>query len=219
MAKKKDNKAREWQVEWLDVASITPYKDNPRINDETVPYLKNSIQRFGFKVPLVIDKDGTVVTGHTRLKAALELGMERVPCVRADDLTAEQIKAFRLVDNKVAELSSWDYEALDGEMKSLEELGFDMGDFGFAPFDDSEFGSGELPPELAGKDLNPDKLPDAGGEAGTCGRIIIIFDEGQRKELADILGVKELDKELVTYTIEKIEEMRMERQEEEESEG
>lgn len=132
----KQKEKKEWQVEWLDVASLTPYDKNPRKNDETVPYLKNSIQRFGFKVPLVIDKDGTVVTGHTRLKAALELGLERVPCVRADDLTPEQIKAFRLVDNKVQELSGWDYSVLESEMNALGDE-FDMGEFGFRKFDDT----------------------------------------------------------------------------------
>jgi site-specific DNA-methyltransferase (adenine-specific) len=124
------NQVKEWQVEWLDVAALTPYAKNPRKNDNTVPYLKNSIQRFGFKVPLVIGKDGTVVTGHTRLKAALELGMNRVPCVRADDLTDEQIKAFRLVDNKIQELSGWDFTALEEEFAALGDA-FDMGDFGF----------------------------------------------------------------------------------------
>lgn len=126
---------KEWQVEWLEVASLTPYANNPRRNDETIPYLKNSIQRFGFKVPLVIDKDGVIVTGHTRLKAALELGMERVPCVRADDLTPEQIRAFRLVDNKVQELSAWDFAMLEREMDALGEQ-FDMGEFGFKIGDD-----------------------------------------------------------------------------------
>lgn len=143
----KQKEKKEWQVEWLDVASLTPYDKNPRKNDETVPYLKNSIQRFGFKVPLVIDKDGTVVTGHTRLKAALELGMERVPCVRADDLTPEQIKAFRLVDNKVQELSGWDYSVLESEMNALGDE-FDMGEFGFnndaeVPSDDFFENSGD----------------------------------------------------------------------------
>lgn len=120
----------EWNVEWLGVETLTPYANNPRKNDATVPYLKNSIQRFGFRVPLVIDKDGVIVTGHTRLKAALELGMERVPCVRADDLTPEQIKAFRLVDNKVQELSGWDFDKMDEELSALEN--FDMTDFGFS---------------------------------------------------------------------------------------
>ena len=81
------SKQKEWQIEWLDVNSVTPYENNARRNDNTVPYLINSIKRFGFRVPLVIDKDSVVVCGHTRLKAALEIGMEKVPCVRASDLT------------------------------------------------------------------------------------------------------------------------------------
>lgn len=88
-------KAKEWQVEWLEINSLNPYENNARKNDATIPYLKNSIQRFGFRVPLVIGKGNVVVCGHPRLKAALELGMEKLPCVRADDLTDAELKAFR----------------------------------------------------------------------------------------------------------------------------
>ena len=201
---------KEWNIVWKDVNELTPYANNARINDQTVPYLKNSIQRFGFKVPLIVDKDGVLVAGHTRLKAALELGMAKLPCVVADDLTDAEVKALRLADNKIAEMSSWDYEMLDAEMKSLEEDGFgDMADFGFASFDgDADLGGGELPPELAGKDLTPDKLPDAGEDAPTASRIIISFEEDQRQVLADILGVKELPSEDVSYQLSKILEMR-----------
>lgn len=122
---------KEWQVEWLDVNSLTPYAKNARHNDKTVPYLKNSIQRFGFKVPLVIDSSGVVVTGHTRLKAALELGMSKVPCVRASDLTEEEIRAFRLADNKIQEISEWDADLLDAEILELKELGVNMDELGF----------------------------------------------------------------------------------------
>lgn len=140
--KQKPESGGEWNVEWLGVETLTPYANNPRKNDATVPYLKNSIQRFGFRVPLVIDKDGVIVTGHTRLKAALELGMERVPCVRADDLTPEQIKAFRLVDNKVQELSGWDFDKMDEELSALEN--FDMTDFGFSADMDEDFDENDL---------------------------------------------------------------------------
>ena len=214
---------KEWNIVWRPVEELTPYQNNARINDQTVPYLMNSIKRFGFKNPIIVDKDGVIIAGHTRLKAALELGYTKLPCVCADDLSPEEVKAFRLVDNKVAELSSWDYGILDTEMKELEEDGFgDMGEFGFASFDgdtDLGEGGGQLPPELAGKDLNPDDLPDEGGTAETAGRIIITFDEEQRAKLADILGVKELDPEAVTYTFEKIEAMRAERQAAESAEG
>lgn len=108
---------------------LVPYINNPRINDEAVPYVKESINKFGFKVPIVIDKNNVIVAGHTRLKAALELHLETVPCIIADDLTEDQIRAFRLADNKTAELSSWNFEALRDELDSIYDL--DMDDFGF----------------------------------------------------------------------------------------
>lgn len=116
----------------LSVDDLKPYDNNPRKNDDAVPALAKSIEAFGFKVPIVIDKDNVVVTGHTRLKAAKSLGMKRVPCIIADDLTPEQIKAFRVVDNKVAELTEWDAPKLQLELDGLDGLDFDMGNFGFS---------------------------------------------------------------------------------------
>lgn len=109
---------------------IKPYENNPRHNDAAVPYVANSIREFGFKVPLVIDSGGTIVAGHTRYKAAQRLGLETVPCVVADDLTDEQVKAFRIADNKVAEVATWDEEALSVELSEIEIADIDMGDFG-----------------------------------------------------------------------------------------
>lgn len=111
------------------IDEIHPYERNPRHNDDAVKYVKKSIERFGFKVPIVIDRDGTIVAGHTRYKASLELGLETVPCVVADDLTDRQIKAFRLADNKTAEKSSWDFNILGEELGDL--FDFDMSEFGF----------------------------------------------------------------------------------------
>ena len=108
---------------------LKPYENNPRFNDDAVEYVANSIKEFGFKVPMVIDKDNVIVAGHTRYKAALELGLKEVPCIVADDLTDEQIKAFRLADNKVSEKANWDYDLLDEELANILEL--DMKDFGF----------------------------------------------------------------------------------------
>jgi site-specific DNA-methyltransferase (adenine-specific) len=125
-------KAKEWNVVWKDPNELTPYEKNARKNDATVPYLVNSIKRFGFRVPLVIDAKGVVVCGHTRLKAALNMGMKKVPCVVADDLTKAEVKAFRLADNKIAEMSGWDFEALDLELEELKiDFDGDMIDFGF----------------------------------------------------------------------------------------
>ena len=114
---------------------LRPYENNPRNNAAAVEPVMHSIQQFGFKVPLVIDKDGTIVTGHTRLLAAKGLGMEKVPCIVADDLTEDQVNAFRLADNKVAESSSWDWSKLEEELARMEIAEIDMTEFGF-PADD-----------------------------------------------------------------------------------
>lgn len=112
------------------INEVIPYENNPRKNDEAVEYVAKSIEEFGFKVPIIIDKDNVVVTGHTRLKAAKKLGLEEVPCIMADDLSEEQIKAFRLADNKVSEFSEWDNKLLDEELGNI--LNLDMEEFGFS---------------------------------------------------------------------------------------
>ena len=110
------------------LGELQPYENNPRKNDTAVPYVAESIKRYGFKVPIVIDKDGVIVSGHTRYLASIELGLETVPCIVADDLTDEEIKEFRLVDNKTSEFAGWDFDMLSAE---LEDLDFDGYDFGF----------------------------------------------------------------------------------------
>ena len=110
-------------------ADLIPYEKNPRKNDEAVEKVAASIREFGFKVPIVIDKDNVIVAGHTRLKAAEAAGMDEVPCIVADDLTDEQIKAFRLADNKTAEFASWDFDLLTGELQDITDI--DMSEFGF----------------------------------------------------------------------------------------
>lgn len=107
---------------------LQPYENNPRKNDTAVPYVAESIRKYGFKVPIVIDKDGVIVAGHTRYLASIELGLETVPCIVADDLNEKQIKEFRLVDNKTAEYAGWDFGMLEIE---LEDVDFDGYDFGF----------------------------------------------------------------------------------------
>lgn len=107
---------------------LIPYEKNPRKNDEAVEYVANSIREFGFKNPVIIDKNNVIVAGHTRVKAAERLGIEEIPCIMADDLTDEQIKAFRLADNKVGEIAEWDLEMLDLELLDID---MDMTDFGF----------------------------------------------------------------------------------------
>jgi len=116
------------QIIYKKIDDVIPYENNPRKNDEAVDYVAKSIKEFGFKVPIIIDKNGVIVTGHTRLKAAKKLGMDEVPVILADDLTEEQIKAFRLADNKVAEFADWDDDLLKLE---LDDIDIDMSDFGF----------------------------------------------------------------------------------------
>lgn len=108
---------------------ITPYENNPRKNEMAVDAVMASIREFGFKVPVVIDKDGTIVAGHTRYKAAKRLKMTTIPCIIADDLSPEQIKAFRLADNKTGELAEWDFGMLGEELEGITDI--DMNDFGF----------------------------------------------------------------------------------------
>ena len=117
------------QIVYKKVNELIPYENNPRINDEAVEYVKNSIKEFGFKVPIIIDKNNVIIAGHTRLKSSLELGLKEVPCIIADDLTEEQIKAFRLADNKVSEKSQWDFSKLDEELDSILDIDMSMFDF------------------------------------------------------------------------------------------
>ncbi len=127
------------KIIYKSVDSLTPYENNPRLNDDAVPQVAKSIESFGFLVPMVVSADGVVVTGHTRLKAAKMLGMDKVPCICADDLTPEQIKAFRLADNKVSERADWDQDLLAIELDGLGDFEFEMEDFGFTPMDFGDF--------------------------------------------------------------------------------
>lgn len=122
-------------IRQIKIEDLKPYENNPRDNDEAVPYVENSIEEFGFKVPLVVDRNNVIVCGHTRYKAVINLrkagkwATETLPCVIADDLSDEQIKAFRLADNKVSERATWNSEKLDLEFKDLDD--FDLKPFGF----------------------------------------------------------------------------------------
>ena len=116
-------------IVYKKLKDIKPYEKNPRKNDKAVEYVANSIKQFGFKVPIIIDKDGVIVAGHTRYKACKRLKLKEVPCIIADDLSEEEVKAFRLADNKVSELAEWDMPQLDVELDGI--LDIDMADFGF----------------------------------------------------------------------------------------
>lgn len=117
------------KVTYMDTDSLIPYANNPRLNDNAVDAVAASIKEFGFKVPIVVDGENVIINGHTRLKAAHKLGLKQVPVIVADDLTPEQVKAFRLADNKTSEFAEWDMEKLQIELEGIDEI--DMGEFGF----------------------------------------------------------------------------------------
>lgn len=154
MKQKEKERIASLQINNLPIADLKEYANNPRHNDAAVDAVAASIKEFGFKVPIIIDRDNVIVAGHTRLKAARKLGLETVPCIIADDLTPEQINAFRLADNKTAELADWDFELLEKELAALAD--FDMEQFGFdisAPEDLQEVEQDEVP------DIEEDEPP------------------------------------------------------------
>lgn len=116
------------QIQEIEIKDLKEYEENPRNNDSGVDAVAESIKEFGFKVPIIVDNNNVIVAGHTRLKAAKKLGLSKAPCIIADDLTTDQIKAFRIADNKTAELSEWDIEKLLSEIKDID---LDMTQYGF----------------------------------------------------------------------------------------
>lgn len=121
-----------------NLKDIKPYDKNPRKNDNAVEYVANSIKEFGFQQPIVIDKDGVIVAGHTRYKASKKLGLEKVPCIVADDLTDEQIKAYRLADNKVGESAKWNEGLLETELSEILNINMELFDFNLTIDEDEE---------------------------------------------------------------------------------
>ena len=178
------------EIENINVGELIPYDNNPRLNDGAVDGVAASIKEFGWKIPLVIDKDNVIVCGHTRLKAALKLGLESVPCIRADDLSDEQIKAFRLADNKVSEAAEWDLDKLSVELAEIDNI--EMEQFGF---DDIEIGSiGGGADDLEDDDPFEDieklekhyGVPYQGNKSRIADIIINILPPGKR--LVDLFG-------------------------------
>lgn len=137
-------------VKMVPIGEVVPYEKNPRLNDKAVDAVASSIREFGFKVPIVVDGEGVVVSGHTRLKAAKSLGLTEVPVIVADDLDDTKIKAFRLADNKVAELADWDESVLAEELAELADLSYDMSQFEFDLDLDADGGDdlGDMPEDI-----------------------------------------------------------------------
>ena len=132
------------------ISEIKPYENNPRNNDSAVDAVAASIREFGWQQPIVVDKDGVIIAGHTRYKAARKLGLTEVPVVVAENLTDEQVRAYRLADNKTGELSGWDFSVLEEELDGLAEI--DMQQFGFAGSETEDFNIDNLFAEAAPKE-------------------------------------------------------------------
>ena len=168
------------QVSERLVQEIIPYENNPRNNDEAVDKVAESIREFGFQQPIVIDKDGVVIVGHTRLKAAKKLGLETVPVVMADNLTEEQAKAYRLADNKTNEFAEWDFDALDIELLDIKDI--DMGRFGFEVAQEADDG------EIIEDDFTEDVEPRAkAGDIWQLGEHRLICGDSTEQETIEKL--------------------------------
>lgn len=177
---------------------LVPYSNNPRNNDDGVEAVANSIREFGFQQPIVVDEDNVIIVGHTRLKAAEALGLETVPVVVAH-LTKEQAKAYRIADNKVADKSTWNLDALSLELKDLADS-FDMTDFGFGNFELSML-TEDMAPGSYDDELINEYAADA-DEFLKAERVIITYkDEREKEWLEKILGVHNLK---VQYSVEEL---------------
>lgn len=162
------------KVTYMDADSLIPYANNPRLNDNAVDAVAASIKEFGFKVPIVVDGENVIINGHTRLKAAHKLGLKQVPVIVADDLTPEQVKAFRLADNKTSELAEWDMDKLDIELGEIQDL--DMNDFGFDEI------------EASVDDFGTDfELPD--GDKNEIGQMSFTLHEKQKELIEYAIGL------------------------------
>ncbi len=145
------------EIEMRDVGTIKPYSNNPRLNDDAVEVVARSLQEFGFRQPIVVDEESVIIVGHTRFKAALKLGWKQVPVHVARDLTPDQIRAYRIADNKTAEHSDWNYELLPIELSTLKQANYDLGLLGF---DEDELQSLLNPDGVEGF-TDPDEIPEA----------------------------------------------------------
>lgn len=174
------------KVEAKSIDDIKPYENNPRDNDDAVDAVANSVKEFGWQQPIVVDNEGVIIAGHTRYKAAEKLGLKTVPVVVAKDLTEEQVKAYRLADNKSGELADWDMDLLNDELDQIRNI--DMSDFGFDEVNDDS---------VDDYDFDNEAVPDDDIPVSTCALNVVCKDEEQQKELFDELSKRGLEVKVV----------------------
>lgn len=198
------------RIEYIPISEIKAYENNPRDNAKAVDAVARSIKKFGVRSPAIVDGDNVLIAGHTRVLAAIKLGMTEFPCVKADDLTQNQAKAFRLADNRMQEDSEWDLALLADEFTVLQESGFDLAETGFAEFEIDSFLSGwseNNDEEMIGHDewndegdneemIGHDEMNDGDGSIGSSsamddGRFVCIVcchTEEDREFLKALIG-------------------------------
>ena len=179
-------------IEMRPITSIRPYENNPRLNDAAVDAVAASIQKFGFRQPIVVDSDGVIVVGHTRYKAALKLGLTLVPVHVAHELTPAEAKAFRIADNQTATLSSWDEFKLPQELAGLQDMQFELDFTGFNPQELERLLNATASPGSTDPDTVP-APPDAAttqpGDLIVLGKHQLLCDDSSKPEAVDRLLV------------------------------
>ena len=178
------------KIEVRKVTDITPYAKNPRLNDAAVDAVARSITIFGFRQPLVVDKYGVIIVGHTRFKAALKLGMTEVPVHVAAELSPEQAKAYRIADNQTATIADWDQEQLVRELQELEKLNFDLDVTGFSADELTRLMSADQSELFADPDdvpEPPDKAITQPGDLWTLGKHRLLCGDSSRPKDVDRL--------------------------------
>jgi DNA modification methylase len=182
------------KIDIRPIAEIKPYPNNPRINDDAVDAVASSIKEFGFRQPIVVDTDGVIICGHTRFKAAQKLGLEKVPIHVATDLTPEQIKAYRIADNKSSELADWNFDLLPIELGELQTAGFDLSLLGFDSDELLKLMSGDVNEGLTDPDdvpAPPDAAVTQPGDLWILGdHRLLCGDSSKPEDLDRLLGGK-----------------------------
>lgn len=148
------------QIVNMKLADIQPYEKNPRFNENAVEAVANSLREFGFRQPIVVDKDHVIACGHTRFLAAKQLGLDEVPVHVADNLTPEQIQAYRIADNKTGEIAEWNYDLLPLEIKELQDADFDLSLLVFDPDELDKLLNGEPEDVVTDGETEPDAVPE-----------------------------------------------------------
>ena len=185
----------------MKISEIHPYEKNPRFNDAAVDAVAKSIQEFGWRSPIVVDKDMVIDCGHTRLKAAIKLGLTEVPVHVAADLTPEQIQAYRIADNKTGEIAEWNYDLLPVEIRELQSADFDLSLLGFDSDELDRLLNGDDDKTVTDGETEPDAVPEipeaADSRAGTLYRlgdhVLLCGDSTKPEDIAKLMGEEKAD--------------------------